>query len=236
MPKEFNIIKDINIRTNDRVLIIGRTGSGKTFFVKNWLLPHYDKYVFWDVKHENKDARQDITLNTPKELEQNIKSYNKILYQPTHSAEEDFDDVCEIIFHNGDFTLYVDEASIISTATKITYWHNMIMTQGRSYNVGIINATQRPRIIHNTMISEAEHIFSFNLNLETDIYKIKQQTGDSADEIRYLPEHYFLYYSIRFNKTFLFKPVKPITKDTKEVPKLEPYRPHLKDYLRIINQ
>lgn len=239
-PTEFHLTDDIVIKINDRISIFGRTGTGKTFFVKHWLLYHYEKYVFWDVKHENRDVRHDILVNTPKELKEVIGKYDKILYQPSVATEKDFDEVCEIVFNNRNRLIYVDEASIISSATKIEDWHNMIMTQGRTYGVGIINASQRPRIIHNTLISESEHLFIFHLNLETDIYKIRQQTGDAADEIKYLPEHYFMYYSVRFNKSYLFKPVKIPEMDEngniKEIPKLERYQPTLNNYIKITAQ
>ena len=169
MVDEFTIIDTLRILSNDRVSIFGRTGSGKTFFAKNYLLPHYTKYVFYDMKRENTDVQHDIIINTPKELKNNIESNNRILYQPKNLTDKDFDSICEVIFNSRNNTLYVDEAAMISTPTKILYWHKVLVTQGRSYDIGIINVSQRPRDIHNTLISESEHLFAFSLSLETDI-------------------------------------------------------------------
>lgn len=234
MVTEFKIIDDITIRTNDRIAVFGKTGSGKTFFAKNWLLPHYTHYVFWDVKHENNDVQNDIILNTPEQLRRQISDYRKILYQPKSPRPSDFDEVCRIIFQHKNTSLYVDESSAVSTPGRILYWHNVIMTQGRSYNVGIINASQRPRAIHNTLISESEHLFIFTLNLETDIVKLRQQIGDAADDIRFLPEYHFIYHTTKFNKSFIFKPIKMFDPEKTVSEKLETYTPNLDEYLEIV--
>ncbi|MDD3474304.1 MAG: hypothetical protein PHP08_00190 [Candidatus Dojkabacteria bacterium] len=236
MVTDFTIIDNLRIRTNDRVAIFGRTGSGKTHLAKNWLLPHYDKYVFWDIKHENTDVEHDIVINTPRELKKNITKYNKILYQPDDLTDRDFNSICEIIFDSKDNSLYVDEAALITTPSKIQYWHKVIATQGRSYNVGIINVSQRPRDIHNTLISESEHLLIFSLSLETDIIKIRQQVGTAADEIYYLPKYHFLYHNVETNKSYIFKPIKSLTTEQlteKKIPKLELYRPDLEEYVML---
>jgi DNA helicase HerA-like ATPase len=237
MVTEFKVIDDLIISSNDRISIFGRTGSGKTFFVKNWLLPHYTNYIFWDVKHENRDIEHEVILNTPAELKDGITQYQKILYQPTNiKLDKDFDAICEIIFKNKNTALYVDEASKISIPNRINPWHNTIITQGRTYNVGIINASQRPRIIHNTLISESEHLFIFSLNLETDIIKIKQSIGDASDDIRFLPEHYVLYYNIRYNRAYIFKQVEMFDLIKREIKPLELYRPSLLEYMSIVER
>lgn len=236
MVVEFKVVDDLTIKSNERISIFGRTGSGKTFFAKNWLLPHMTHYIFHDIKHENNDIEHDIIINTPKELKKAITEYRKILYQPKSPTDKDFNNLCEIIFNNKNTTLYVDEASIMSSPTKILYWHNVILTQGRTYNVGIINTSQRPRIIHNTLISESEHLFIFSLNLDTDIFKIRQQIGDAADDIRFLPEHHVLYHNIKFNRSYIFKPVPLLDREKKEISELQVYHPNLEEYINIVER
>ncbi len=238
MVNEFVIVDNLRILSSDRIFISGRTGTGKTHLVKYYLLPHYNKYVFYDVKRENSDVIHDVIITTPKELKNNINKYDKVLYQPKNLTDKDFNDVCEIVFNARDNTLYMDEAALVSSPTKILYWHRILVTQGRSYGVGSINTTQRPRDVNNTLISEAEHLFVFSLNLETDIVKIKQMTGTAADEVYFLPEHHFLYYNVRTNKSIIIKPIRKYTTDEKTgqiiIQKLEIYKPSLEEYLSIV--
>lgn len=240
MMVEIKIVDDLLIRSNDRISIFGRTGSGKTFFVKNWLLPQYSNYVFYDFKHENDDVDHEIVINTPNQLKIDLDTYQKILYQPTQTnIRKEFNSVCDIIFKHKNTSLYVDESSNISTPSSILPYHNIIMTQGRTYNVGVINAAQRPRIIHNTIISESEHLFVFSLNLETDVDKIKEQIGAAAEDIHFLPEHHFLYHNVRFNRSYIFKPIPRHIHDPTKIDKfheLEIYHPTLEEYIKIIER
>lgn len=236
MVVEFNIIDDIILRSSDRISIFGRTGSGKTFFAKNWLLTHYTHYIFWDVKLLNNDIEHDVVVTTPSELKQAITEYSKILYQPKNPTKKDFNEICKIVFDTKNTVLYIDEAASITSVNHLEYYHKIILTQGRAFNIGMINLAQRPREIHNTLISESEHLFIFSLNLETDIVKIKQSIGDAADDIRFLPEHHMLYYNIPRNRAFIFKPVNSFDPINREVKSLELYQPSLIEYMSIVER
>lgn len=223
-PIEFRIVENIYAKTSDRIMVVGKSGVGKTKMSKDWLLPHYPRILFYDIKRENDDFEHDIIIGTPEELEKKINLYDIILYQPEPSEEEkdltdDFNQVCRIVFQNKNRALYVDEAMAVTSPSKIPYWFKIVITQGRSYNVGEISATQRPKNIHNTLISEAEHLFIFSLNLQGDIDKLEEMIGeDAASEIRNLPEFHFIYYSVRAHKAFLMPPIGSRT-DTDELPK-----------------
>jgi hypothetical protein len=206
---KFEVIPDIYIKTSDRIFIAGKSGSGKSILAKDWLIPgHYSRYVFHDVKKESEDLEHDIINKNPKELESSIKQYQKILYQPIDLDPKDFNNVCKTVYQNKNNMLAVDEVSRYATPSKIEYWHNVLISQGRSYNVGNINIAQRPRFVHNSVMSEAEHYFIFSLNLDTDIKKLETFMGKQAgNEIRALPEFHFLYYNVREHGYMIFNPI-----------------------------
>lgn len=165
----------MQIKSNDRIFVAGKTGVGKTVFVKRILYPQYPHRVFWDTKLEASDLLISSALaRTPDELKTLIKHGKvSILYQPRNTSSDDFNNVCRIIYEQGNFTLIVDEVTAISSPSWIEPWHKDILMRGRSKGVGIINITQRPRACHNTILSEAEHAFIFRLKLDTDIEKMK---------------------------------------------------------------
>lgn len=230
--KKFPVIDDIYIKTSDRIAIFGISGGGKSVFAKNWLLPHYDRYLFWDIKVENDDVVHDIVIRNPEKLEQLIDKYDRILYQPDNAEPEDFDEVCKIVFQHRNNAIYVDEATRITTPNKIGYWYNTIITQGRSYNVGNITVSQRPNNIHNTIISESLHFFIFKLNLPRDIDKLRDMIGSVVDNIRLLPEFHFIYYSVKDNKAMIFQPVGDIVEG--KASELKLWQPTLKEYLKLV--
>lgn len=220
--KTITLTKDIVFQSNSRLAILGKTGTGKSTFAKNKILPQYDRYIFWDPKIENEDVPHDILVTNPTDLKKVIKTHDYILYQPKDISGEDFDEVCRIVFETGmSNCLYVDEVMTISSVNKIEPNHKLILTQGRSKGIAIINVSQRPSDIHNTILSESTDLFVFKLTLEPDIKKVEKIIGSAADEIMYLPYFHFLYTN-EMDVRRLY------TTD------LKLYKPSLKDYITKI--
>lgn len=189
-------------------------------------MPHYERFIFWDIKRENSNIEHDITINNPEVLEHQISSHNRILYQPDNPEPGDFNKLCKVVLESGiTNTIYVDEAAYVSKVNTIEFYYKIIMTQGRSKGIGIINVSQRPHDIHNTLISESEHMFVFKLTLETDLRKIETTiVENAAEEIKKLPYHYFIYYSERDNIIRVFKPIYSVEG---KPAKMEVYKPSL---------
>jgi len=198
----FGFFMQISIKSNDRVFVCGATGSGKTEFVKTALLHLYQRVVFQDHKIENNDllSRGFVLANTPDQMLElmNANPVFKILYQPLSNDEQgyldDFNRICEILYKFGNCTLIVDEASYYCTGHSIEHYHRELMTRGRSRGVGVVNLTQRPMWINNLIISEAQHLFVFVLNLDKDIQKLKGVLPKDMHAILYeLPEFHYIY-------------------------------------------
>lgn len=222
MVKSIELTKDIVFQSNSRLAILGKTGVGKSTFSKKQILPHYDRYVFWDPKIENDDVKHDKLLTNPTELKKNIGKYDYILYQPKDIKAVDFNKVCKVIFESGkENCFYIDEVMEISSVNRIEYFHKLIMTQGRGKDIGIINVSQRPSDIHNTILSESTDFFCFKLTLDPDIKKVEKIIGTAAEEILYLPYFKFLYANEADIRTLYDAD-------------LNPYRPSLKEYISKI--
>jgi hypothetical protein len=115
----------MEILTNARVFVAGKTGTGKTTLVKRALFPRYPRRIFWDVKVENHDLLPVCSLcTTPSELERALTAGKvSILYQPQDLSAEDFDLVCYLIYDQGNMTLFVDEVTAICDPSRITPGH-----------------------------------------------------------------------------------------------------------------
>ena len=86
----------------------------------------------------------------------------------------------------------VDEAASYVSATKIPFWYGEILRLGALRGIGVISISQRPRAIHNTIISESEYIFAFRLHLKTDRDKLKEVIGEEVDALRKMPYYHFV--------------------------------------------
>jgi len=185
----------IQIQSNSRVFVTGKTGSGKTYWAITQLLG-YGRIVFHDRKWENHNLIRTLHFtpaHTPEELIWLIQHNKKrILYQPNADGEEDFNTVCEIIYKTGNIAIMVDEVGSYTTGNRIPHWFSEILRLGRNRGIGVISLSQRPKEIPNTIISESEFIIMFRLQLKDDRRKLEGVVGEGAEYLRTIPPYYFL--------------------------------------------
>ena len=55
----------------------------------------------------------------------------------------------------------IDECDNYQTKNNISSIYKKIMTKGRKYNLEVWNITQRPQLIHNTILTQSKEIYMF---------------------------------------------------------------------------
>jgi DNA helicase HerA-like ATPase len=155
------------IRPNDRVAVVGKTGSGKTYLAKLYCRGFRNVMVL-DTKGTYTWSKVPIIRTLDKVMKQ---GEGRFIYRPIDLEMNDdyYDAFFEFCYKRGQTFVMVDElAQVMDTAIDILpNWKN-IMQRGRELNVGIMNCTQRPKFVPRMSLSEAEHTFCFRLKLEDD--------------------------------------------------------------------
>ncbi len=190
-----------------RVIISGRTGSGKTVGA-TWLLSRSPGC--WLILDRKYDALLG-ELGPQVELGDNydkLWAENRVLVvRPTTSDSTELDDwighVSERWQHVG---LFVDELYYIhkngQAGNGLTGW----LTRGRSRGQSFIGCTQRPAWVSRFCFSESDYIATYALNLADDRKRMLEFTGH-PDMLKKFRRYRWGWYDVANDKLTKYGPV-----------------------------
>lgn len=176
----------------DRAFFVGQTGSGKTTLARE-LLKQKRYVVVLDGKG---------LINWPEM--QLVRTFSKLfnekaprmIWRPTHEElrdEEAIDKFFEWVYLRGNTTVYIDEAQTVTNGQLLPNYYHGCITRGREHKVEVWSGTQRPTLIPQVIMSEAEHMYVFKLKLEQDRDKMASMTGIDSEALQAIPKHQFFY-------------------------------------------
>ena len=210
----------LNVNLNRHVFISGQTQSGKSVAAKFIFasLPEETKAIFYDYKHDPNHAR--FITHFPiftdlKEIEKHFESGKgffggkkdmRVIYRPkrietdvikTHSLEnpnwKKINELANYAFRTGNVILFIDEIAPFTSPQNLPPALYDCYIMGASMGVTIVSITQRPNVVHNTMISEAYTRILFRQELEADRTKLKGVVGaEVADQLHDLLNETFV--------------------------------------------
>ena len=178
-----------------RILILGRTGSGKTVAAK-WHLSHrrYDlmPWVVYDFKTDPSLAS--IPYARELALTEVPSGPGVFIVRPAPGEEDAVQAQMWEIWRRGSIGVYVDEGYMVGTNNKA---FRALLTQGRSKRIPMIYLTQRPVWLDRFAVSEADYYQIFQLNHVGDRNKIAEfvPAGRANLDAR-LPEFHSWYYDV----------------------------------------
>lgn len=185
-------------------MIIGMTGSGKTFLAEK-ILQHREYVVVYDLKGEIDWRGYQVVTTLEQAMQLEPEKYPKLIFKPdferTEYGKEQAEEFFKWVYKRRNCTLYVDEVMSACYRGYITYWLQVIMTRGRELNISFIGSTQRPKSIPMSMLSESQHWAIFHLSMKEDADRVEKTFGIETEKIQALPDYHFYYGSVRKRKT-----------------------------------
>lgn len=175
-------LQQLRPKSNQRALITGATGTGKTTLAR-YLLADYPRIIVIDSKctYGGKVGEPGYRLvHTPRELKGLRSSVDLIQYRPdeTHQSVSDYDEVYKWCYRRQDLMIYTDEAFLVHHGSYAPDWLRACVTCGRELGIGMITGTQRPRGIDLRLMTEAEIFLSFELRHKDDRRRMAEMGGE----------------------------------------------------------
>lgn len=174
--------------------LTGKRHSGKSYFLKNALIPNFPYFILWDYNHEHtfKDVPNTYKLTEIPEL---FKQKRKVVYRPLDKSLTIFDRFCRIAHNLSDFMLIIEEVERYATKHYCPPALKWIVDTGRHRGIGLCTTCRRPARVYTDIISNADYVFMFHQHLPVDVEYLAEWTGQEAYSLRSIEQYGFLIYS-----------------------------------------
>jgi len=191
---------DIEIATDERVFLAGKTWSGKTWAAQR-LLRGVERLVVLDPKNSESIERWRLDpwdRESQRQLKHGEPLRTRIKAPAGEDLEEFWNDVLFDCWNAGNVLVYVDEVYLLKPeGGAYPGYLSKLYTTGRERGIGAWSSAQRPAWVPRVLMSESEHIFVFRLQLEDDRLALAKNAHPAlAEEIPHSDPHGFRYYNI----------------------------------------
>lgn len=193
---------DFNLPNQEqRHVVIGRTGSGKTTFGL-WILSNasFDTmpFVMIDFKKDKTIAK----IPFVEEIDYKSKVGKNGLYviRPHPDDAEAVDQLLRRIWEKEHTGIFIDEALEMPDKGGI----RAVLTQGRSKKIPVIALTQRPLNISRYFFTESDFFSVFHLNDKDDKKVVTRYTSMNLDNV--IPRYHSKYFDVADNRVFNLRP------------------------------
>lgn len=191
-----------DIKVSERILLMGKTGSGKTYFSK-WFLREISKKMrvaivdpkmFWlGEKPVWARGREQGTIDKPRLVTRFNPKYMVQVIQPD-IYDMDLEKFCLDCMHFRHTYFVLDENEGLATATSVPLGLRKIWKQGRVLNVGAVAGSQTYSGIPKIFKTQAEHFILFRVG-EEDADDASNLLHVDVDVVKKLGEYEFIYYN-----------------------------------------
>jgi len=167
------------IAYEEKILIVGASGSGKTYLA-NVLLKSLNGISVWvyDFNYQFSSSKAMVFHD----LTEMLKVYDSAkrghyIFQPFQNDENTFRRFNAEAFKRGNLVLIEDEIHTFLTKLKQNTEFNQVILSGRPRGISVVSISSRPASCPNNVLSNVKHVFAFKLNLESDVKFLEGYLG-----------------------------------------------------------
>lgn len=191
---------EINIHSGQRIVAVGKTGSGKTFLMK-YLTRSLKRLMVLDPKAMIDPAEWHLDWVSTGGLRDLQKGKDVRLLVRAYDTSE-WNMYLQAAWESGNVVIYIDELYALVEFGRIAPPRilSQLYTQGRERIVGVWGATQRPAWVPLFTLSECDWFFAFRTQLQDDRKRLAELMGPEVLEPIPVSDKYgFWMYSIEWD-------------------------------------
>lgn len=186
---------------NDKFCLVAKTKSGKSYLGKV-IQKAYPRKIIIDTTYEYAHEDGEILYGFNNFIQrvseiQELPEYTLIFRfnHEDHDHEKIFEQICRVVFYLQDTFFVVEEIHLHSSVHNINPWLLKIATIGSHQGIGYLLTTQRPSLIHKTLLTQCDHIFIGCLIDFNDINYVKAFCGEYSKQLTGFPARKFIYWN-----------------------------------------
>lgn len=214
---------------DDRVTIVGMTGSGKSTFAM-WLFAeaadfNRKPWIFIDYKQETLISQAlEAELFKPAKLGARVPDRPGVyvVHPQIDDGPGPVNDYLRAIYRQGRVGVVIDETTMIPNTRGDANTggpYQSLLSQGRSKEIPVWSLMQRPAFINRMAFTENNYFAAFKLKSEDDIDKIRGEVATSSKgyakywaeggAVESLPKRWSVWYDEDRDVSFLLRPCPP---------------------------
>jgi hypothetical protein len=208
----------------DRTVIIGQSGSGKTVLGAFLLsLQNFEKRPWVALDFKDETLWDQVGEPPMRELRLGQMPGKRGLYRLHVDPwdEEDLEAWLKEVWRRGNIGLFADEAALLPQKGAV----RAILRQGRSKRIPFIGCTQRPVGCDREIFSEANYRACFGVEDHRDYQVIRGLFGntDIRDECERLHRHWSVWWDVNRKNLVTLQPSPPPAKVAEDLRARVPY-------------
>jgi energy-coupling factor transporter ATP-binding protein EcfA2 len=185
----------LTIRWDERVIFVGKTGSGKTFLAER-LSATLPRLIVVDSKGtlRGRFNTDEWGRGVDRAIRRGDDFRVRAVVQPGAPVRDYWESLFERVYYMGDVAVYIDEIyGVVPPGSQPGEWLNALYTRGREFGISMWASTQRPTWLPLFTLSENDWFFQFTLQMAAD----RKRMGEIIHPLVMTPipdKHGFFYY------------------------------------------